>query len=127
MARGLQRKEVALLNGLRSEGSMTLYAARDRQTIKETIEFLIIQGREITAQIQGHVTSYTSMIVKANCGGVHSKYGKGPHLVIGRLTPEDGNTFIKSGSPLLLKFLLILKLILPYKNFLTRYAQLVGC
>ena len=48
---------------------MTLYNARDRQTIKETIEFLITQGREITAQIQGQVTSYSSMIVKANCGG----------------------------------------------------------
>jgi hypothetical protein len=106
MARGLQRKELAFLNRPRSEGSMTLYTARDRQTIKETIEFLITQGREITAQIQGQVTSYTSMIVKANCGGVHSKYGNRPHLVIGRLTPEDGNTVIKSGSQLLLKFLL---------------------
>ena len=85
---------------------MTLYNARDRQTIKETIEFLITQGREITVQIQGQVTSYTSMIVKANCGGVHSRYGNRPHLVIGRLTPEDGNTSIKPGSHLLLKFLL---------------------
>lgn len=85
---------------------MTLYTARDRQTIKETIEFLITQGRDITAQIQGQATSYTSMIIKANCGGVHSKYGNRPHLVIGRLTPEDGNTSIEPGSQLLLKSLL---------------------
>jgi len=85
---------------------MTLYTARDTQTIKETIEFLITQGQEITAQIQGQVTPYTSMIIKANCGGVHSKYGNKPHLVIERLTPEEGNTSIKPGSQLLLKFLL---------------------
>ena len=85
---------------------MTLYTSRDRQKIKETIEFLIIQGKEITAQIQGQVTSYTSMIIKANCGGVHSRYGKRPHLVIGRLTPQDGNTSIKPGCDLFLKFLL---------------------
>ena len=85
---------------------MTLYTAKDKQTIKETIEYLISQGQKITTQIQGQVTPYTSMIIKANCGGVHSKYGNRPHLVIGRLTPEDGNTSMKPGSQLLLKFLL---------------------
>jgi hypothetical protein len=85
---------------------MTLYTAKDRQTIKETIEFLITQGRDITAQIQGQGSSYNSVIIKANCGGVHSKYGNRPHLVIGRLSPEDGNTSIKPGAQLLLKFLL---------------------
>jgi c-di-GMP-binding flagellar brake protein YcgR len=83
---------------------MTLYTSRDRQTIKETVEFLITQGQEITAQAQGQVRTYASMIIKANCGGVHSKYGNRPHLVLGRLTPEDGNTSIKPGSQLLLKF-----------------------
>jgi hypothetical protein len=85
---------------------MTLYTSKDTQTIKETIEFLITQGQEITAQVQSQVTTYTSVIIKANCGGVHSKYGNRPHLVIGRLNPEDGNTSIKPGSQLLLKFLL---------------------
>ena len=85
---------------------MTLYTAKDRQTIKETIEFLITQGRDITAQIQGQGSSYHSLIIKANCGGVHSKYGNRPHLVIGRLSPEGGNTSIKPGAQLLLKFLL---------------------
>lgn len=106
MARGLQRIGLVFLNGLRSEVSMTLYTARDRQTIRETIEFLISQERKITAQIQGQVTSYASKIIKANYGGVHSRYGNGPHLVIERLTPEDGNTSIKPGTHLLFKFLL---------------------
>jgi hypothetical protein len=85
---------------------MTLYTARDGQTIKETIEFLISQGRAITVQLQGEVTSYASAIIKANYGGVHSRYGSGPHLVIGRLAPEDGNISIKPGSHLVVKFLL---------------------
>ncbi len=85
---------------------MTLYTAKDSQTIKETIEFLISQGREITIQIQGQVASYTSTIIKANCGGVHSRYGNGPHLVIARLAPKGGNSSIKPGSPLVVKFLL---------------------
>lgn len=84
---------------------MTLYTAKDSQTIKETIEFLISQGREITIQIQGQVASYTSTIIKANCGGVHSRYGNGPHLVIARLAPKGGNSSIKPGSPLVVKFL----------------------
>ncbi|UCB50327.1 MAG: hypothetical protein JSW56_05500 [Deltaproteobacteria bacterium] len=86
---------------------MTLYTAKDSQTIKETIEFLISQGREITIQIQGQVASYTSTIIKANCGGVHSRYGNGPHLVIARLAPKGGNSSIKPGSPLVVKFLFI--------------------
>ena len=85
---------------------MTLYRAKDEKTIKETVEFLISQGRAITAQLQGQMTSYTSKIIKANCGGVHSRYGNGPHLVIGRLTPEGGNTSIKPGSLLEVRFLL---------------------
>ncbi len=85
---------------------MTLYTAEDRQTIEETIEFLISHGREITIQIQGHGTSYTSRVIKANYGGVHSRYGSGPHLVMGRLVPENGNTFMKPGSHLVAKFLL---------------------
>jgi hypothetical protein len=92
--------------GIRSEVPMTLYTAKDSQTIKETIEFLISQGREITIQIQGQVASYTSTIIKANCGGVHSRYGNGPHLVIGSLAPKGGNSSIKPGSHLVVKFLL---------------------
>jgi hypothetical protein len=84
---------------------MTLYTAEDRQTIEETIEFLICHGRQITIQIEGQGTSYTSTVLKANYGGVQSRYGSGPHLVIGRLTPEDGNTSIKPGSHLVVKFL----------------------
>jgi hypothetical protein len=85
---------------------MTLYTAEDRQTIGETIEFLISHGREITVQIEGQGTSYASTVLKANYGGVHSRYGSGPHLVIGRLVPENGNTSIRPGSHLVAKFLL---------------------
>ncbi len=83
---------------------MTLYTTKDSQTIKETLEFLISQGLEITIQMEGHVVSYTSTIIKANCGGVHSRYGNGPHLVIGRLAPNAGNSSIKPRAHLVVKF-----------------------
>jgi hypothetical protein len=86
------------------EVPMTLYTTKDSQTIKETIEFLISEGLEITIQMEGQVASYTSTIIKANCGGVHSRYGSGPHLVIARLAPNGGNSSIKPGSHLLVKF-----------------------
>ena len=83
---------------------MTLYTTKDTQTIKEAIEFLISEGLEITIQMEGQVAFYTSKIIKANCRGVHSRYGSGPHLVIGRLAPNSGNSSIKPGSHLVVKF-----------------------
>ena len=85
---------------------MTLYTAEDRQTIEETIEFLISEGREIAIHMEGQRTSYTSRVLKANYGGVQSRYGSGPHLVMGRLVPEHGNTLIEPGSHLVAKFIL---------------------
>ncbi len=85
---------------------MSLYNATDKQKIKETMEFLISEGREITVHIEGQGTSYTSRIVKANCGDVHSKYGNRPQLVIERLSSEEGGGLVQSTSQVVAKFLL---------------------
>ena len=90
--------------GMGREGPMTLYTTKDSKTIKETMEFLISEGLEVNVQMEGQVVSYTSRIIKANCGGVHSRYGSKPHLVIGRLAPNSGNRSIKPGSHLVVKF-----------------------
>ncbi|MGD2126869.1 MAG: PilZ domain-containing protein [Desulfobacteraceae bacterium] len=85
---------------------MNQYPARGKQKIKETIEFLISQRREIVIQIEGQETSYISRIVKANYGDVYSGYGNGPQLVIERLSPEEGNTLVELSSQLIVEFAL---------------------
>lgn len=86
--------------------SMGLYNATDKEKIKETMEFLISEGREITVQIEGQGTSYPSRIVKANYGDVHSKYGNRPQLVIERLSSEEGGGLVEPGSQVVARFLL---------------------
>lgn len=78
--------------------------AAARQKIKETIDFLISRKTGITIQIEGHQTSFASKIIKVNYRDVSSGTGKGPELIIERLTPEEGNTLIKSGSQLTARF-----------------------
>lgn len=85
---------------------MSSYNATDKQKIKETMEFLISEGREITVQSEGQGTSYTAKIVKANYGEVHSKYGNGAQLVIERLSSEEGSGLVEAGSQVVAKFLL---------------------
>ena len=84
---------------------MTMFTAKDRQTIWEVIDYLISRRRKITVQIEGYESTYTSRIIKASYMGGYSKQGNGPHLILGELAPEDGYTLIRPGRHLALKFM----------------------
>ena len=97
-------------------------AAEVKQKIRETIEFLISHKTEITIQIEGHETSFASRIIKVNSGDISSGTVKRPELIIERLTPEKGNTLVKSDLRLIAQFSL--------KNtscrFKTRYLSTIS-
>ena len=84
---------------------MTMFTAKDRQTIWKVIDYLISRKQKITVQTDGYKNSYTSRIIKASFMTNYSKHGNGPHLVLGELAPEDGYTFIRPGRHLALKFM----------------------
>ncbi len=84
---------------------MTMFTAKDRQTIWKIIDYLISRRRKITVQTEGYERSYTSRIIKASYTAAYSKHGSGPHLILGELAPEDGYTLIKPGRHLALKFM----------------------
>ncbi len=84
---------------------MTMFTAKDRQTIWKVIDYLIHHRRKITVRIKGYENSYTCKIVKASFMAEHSKHGNGPHLILGELVPEDGYTLIRPGRQLALKFM----------------------
>jgi hypothetical protein len=83
---------------------MTMFTTKDRQTIWGTIDFLISHRRRVAVQIEGQAGTYTSKIIKASYSAAYSKYGNGPHLIIGELAPEDGYALIKPGRGLKVKF-----------------------
>jgi len=84
---------------------MTMFTAKDRQTIWEVIDYLISRRRKITVQTEGYEGYYTSRIIKASYMGANSKHGNGPHLILGELAPEDGYALIRPGRHLALKFM----------------------
>jgi hypothetical protein len=84
---------------------MTMFTSRDRETIWRIIDFLISRRREITVQSEGHEGLYASRIIKASYMANNPEYGNDPHLIIGKLVPEDGYTVINTGQQLVLKFL----------------------
>ena len=84
---------------------MTMFTAKDRQTIWKVIDYLISRRRKITVQTDGHKSSYTSRIIKASYMTDYSKHGNGPHLILGELAPEHGYTRIRPGKNLALKFM----------------------
>ena len=84
---------------------MTMFTAKDRQTIWKVIDYLISRRRKITVQTEGYERSYTSRIIKASYMAGHSKHGNGPHLILGELAPEDGYKLIRPGRHLALKFI----------------------
>lgn len=84
---------------------MTMFIAKDRQTIWKVIDHLISRRRKITVRTEGFESSYTSRIIKASYMAGHSKHGNGPHLILGDLAPEDGYTLIRPGRQLALNFM----------------------
>ena len=71
-----------------------------KERIQKTIDYLIAHRTEIKVKIDGHATPFVSRITKANYGHASSKTGKVPELIMDRLSPEEGNALIKSGSRL---------------------------
>jgi hypothetical protein len=84
---------------------MTMFTAKDRQTIWEVIDHLISHRRKITVQTEGDKSSYTSRIIKASYMAGYSRHGNGPHLILGELIPEEGYRRIKPGRRLVLNFI----------------------
>ncbi len=84
---------------------MTMFTTKDKQTIWGTIDFLISHRQRVALRIEGQTGTYTSKIIKASYLAAYSKYGNGPHLIIGELAPEDGYAFVKPGRELKVKFI----------------------
>jgi hypothetical protein len=82
-----------------------MFTAKNRQTIWKAIDYLIYRRRKITIRPKGYEISYTSRIIKASYMDAHSKYGYGPHLILGELAPKDGYKTIRPGRHLALKFM----------------------
>lgn len=82
------------------------YVCETKKKLRNLINFLISQRREITVQIEGNRTPYTSRIIKAVNGDILSKVGRGEALIIEKLTPDTGNGFFKFSPRVVIKFLL---------------------
>jgi hypothetical protein len=84
---------------------MTMFTAKDRETIWKVVDYLISRRRKITVRTEGHESSYTSRIIKASYTAEHSKRGNETHLILGELTPEDEYRLIRPGRHLVLEFM----------------------
>ncbi len=84
---------------------MTVFTAKNRETIWKVIDYLISRRQKITVKAKGYESSYNSRIIKASYIAENSKHGNGPHLILGELAPEDGYTIIRPGRHLTLEFI----------------------
>jgi hypothetical protein len=78
--------------------------AETEERLRELIDFLISNKREITIRIEGNKASYTSRIVKADYGDPSTRAGKVNELIIEKLTPSTGNALLKLSPRLLIQF-----------------------
>ncbi len=74
---------------------MSPHIAETKQNLRKLIDFLISHKREITVQIEGNRTLYTSRIISAD-----SK------LIIEMLVPDTGNSLLKMSPNVEIQFLL---------------------
>ncbi len=72
--------------------------------IREAIDFLNNNQRPITIQLEGKATGFASRIVKVDHGDLLSRFETGGKLVIGMLSPQEGNDLIQSRSPIRVRF-----------------------
>ncbi len=75
-----------------------------RQKIIGTVEYLIARKTEITIKIEGHERPFVSRIVEVNYGDTSSNTEEESALVIEKLSPEEGNALIQSGSRMMALF-----------------------
>ena len=80
------------------------HLAETEERLRELIDFLISNKREVTIRIEGNKASYTSRIVKADYGDPLTRAGKGNQLIIEKLTPETGNALLKLSPKLIIQF-----------------------
>ncbi len=82
---------------------MTSLSTKSKKRIREALEFLNINWRPISVQIEGEATCFASKIVKVDHGDLISR-GIGERLVIEWLSPQKGNDLIQSRSPIRVRF-----------------------
>ena len=85
---------------------MAPHIAETRQNLRKLVDFLISHKREITVQIEGNRTLYTSRIISAEYGDLLSKMSEESKLIIEMLVPETGNGLLKMSPKLEIQFLL---------------------
>jgi c-di-GMP-binding flagellar brake protein YcgR len=88
------------------EGIVPPHIAETRQNLRKLIDFLISRKREITVQIEGNRTLYTSMIISADYGDLLSKMSDDSKLIIEMLVPGSGNSLLKMSPNVEIQFLL---------------------
>jgi hypothetical protein len=82
---------------------VTSLSTKNRKRIRDAIEFLHINQRPITVQIEGEETFFASKIVKVEHGKAISN-GINERLVIDWLSPQKGKDLIQSRSPIRIRF-----------------------
>ena len=82
------------------------YIAETKQNLRKLIDFLISRKREITVQIEGNKSLYTSRIISAEYGDLLSKMSEESKLIIEMLAPDTGNALLKLSPKIEIKFLL---------------------
>jgi c-di-GMP-binding flagellar brake protein YcgR len=88
------------------EGIVSPHIAETRQNLRKLIDFLISRNREITVQIEGNRTLYTSKIISADYGDLLSKISDESKLIIEVLVPDSGNSLLKMSPNVEIQFLL---------------------
>ena len=88
------------------EATVPPYIAETKQNLRKLIDFLISRNREITVQIEGNRSLYTSRIISAEYGDLFSKMSEESKLVIEMLAPDTGNALLKLSPKVAVQFLL---------------------
>jgi len=82
------------------------YVAETKQSLRELIDFLVSRKREITVQIEGNKSLYTSRIIRADYGDLFSRVSEESKLIIEKLAPDTGNALLKLSPRVVIQFLL---------------------
>jgi hypothetical protein len=82
---------------------MTILSTKSKKKIRKAIEFLNINQRPITVQIEGEKTLFASKIVKVDVGDLISS-DTNERLVIEWLSPQKGKDLIQSRNPIRVRF-----------------------
>jgi c-di-GMP-binding flagellar brake protein YcgR len=88
------------------ETTVPPYIAETKQNLRKLIDFLISRKREITVQIEGNRSLYTSRIMSANYGDLLSGMKEESKLIIEMLFPDTGNNLLKLSPRVQIQFLL---------------------